>query len=48
MAEDDGSLVKILNPVDIDKAYELGFECIGYPDEVVKYLTDEEFKQLAE
>ena len=39
---DDRPLVKIISPKDIDAAYALGFECIGYPDEIVKYLTEEE------
>ena len=29
-----------------DAAYRDGFECIGYPDEVVKYLTDDEYQRL--
>ena len=48
MAEDDGPLVKILNPADIDKAYELGFECVGHPDEIVYYISEEEYKGFCE
>ncbi len=33
MAEDDGPLVRIINAKDIDRAYALGFKCVGYPDE---------------
>jgi len=44
---DDRSLVKITDSKDIDAAYALGFECIGYPDEIVKYLTKEELAELS-
>ena len=47
MAEEDGPLVKIVDSRDIDKAYDLGFECIGYPTELVKYISEEEYLQLA-
>lgn len=43
---DDRPLVKIIDSKDIDAAYALGFECIGYPDEMVKYLTEEELVEL--
>jgi len=43
---DDRPLVKITDPKDIDDAYALGFECIGYPDEIVRYLTEEEFAEF--
>ena len=46
MAENDGPLVKILNPMDVDKAYELGFECVGHPDEIVKYISEEEYMEF--
>ena len=42
----DGPLVKITDPKDIDAAYALGFECVGYPDEIVKYLSKEEYAEL--
>ncbi|MCR5292332.1 MAG: hypothetical protein K6E28_05540 [Eubacterium sp.] len=48
MAENDGPLVKILNPMDVDKAYELGFECVGHPDEIVKYISEEEYMEFSE
>ena len=43
MTEDDGPLVKIVDSKDIDKAYELGFECVGHPTEIVKYISEEEY-----
>lgn len=46
MNDNDRPLVKILDPKDIDTAYSLGFECIGYPDEIVKYLSDEELAEF--
>jgi hypothetical protein len=46
MAEDDGPLVRIINAKDIDRAYALGFKCVGYPDELVKYISEEEYKLL--
>ena len=46
MNDNDRPLVKILDPKDIDTAYSLGFECTGYPDEIVKYLSDEELAEL--
>lgn len=46
MCENDGPLIKIIHSKDIDKAYELGFECIGHPSEIVKYITQDEFNIL--
>ena len=46
MNDNDGPLVKVTDPKDLDAAYELGFECVGYPDEIVKYLSEEEFSEL--
>ena len=43
---DDRPLVKITDSKGIDAAYALGFECISYPDEIVKYLTEEELAEL--
>ncbi len=42
----DGPYLKITSPADIDKAYSLGFTCMGYPNEVMKKLTREEFEKL--
>ncbi len=46
LREGDGPLVRVMHPKDSDAAYRDGFECIGYPDEVVKYLTDDEYQRL--
>lgn len=46
LAEDDGPLVKICNSKDIDKAYSLGFQGVGYPDEIVKKVTEDEYEVL--
>ncbi len=32
----DGPYLKIKSADDIDKAYSLGFTCMGYPDEIMK------------
>lgn len=32
----DGPYLKIRSSEDIDKAYSLGFTCMGYPDEIMK------------
>ena len=48
MKEGDGPLVMVMKPEDLDKAYAMGFECIGFPNEVVKYLTDEEYEEISE
>ena len=32
----DGPYLKIRSSEDIDKAYRLGFTCMGYPDEIMK------------
>ena len=47
MNDSDGPLVKITDPSDLDAAYALGFECVGYPDEVVRYISEEEYAELA-
>ena len=44
----DGPLLRIANPKDKQKAYALGFKCIGYPNEIVKYITKEEYKKLTQ
>ncbi|WP_028508909.1 hypothetical protein [Ruminococcus sp. NK3A76] len=43
---DSGPVVRINSPQDTDKAYALGFECVGFPDELVKPVTAEEYEQL--
>ena len=45
-AEDSGPCVRIIHSKDIDKAYECGFDCVGYPDEIVKCLTADEYEYL--
>lgn len=47
-SEKDGPVLRIANPKDKQKAYALGFECVGYPDEIVKYITEEEYKKLTQ
>lgn len=42
----DGPLVKVKNSADLEKAYELGFECVGHPTEVVKYISKEEWEAI--
>ncbi|MBR1798101.1 MAG: EcsC family protein [Clostridiales bacterium] len=44
--EDDGPLVMVASPRDLEKAYELGFIRIGHPNEVVKYISEEEYNKL--
>ena len=44
MGPGDGPLVMVKYPEDIEKAYEMGFECIGHPTEVVKYISEEEYE----
>ena len=46
MTENDGPLMKLVNSKDIDKAYALGFECVGHPTEIVKYISEDEYKLL--
>lgn len=46
MRENDGPWVMIKFPSDIKKAYEMGFECLGYPDEIAKRITDDEYRRL--
>lgn len=43
---DGEPIVRINRPQDIDKAYALGFECVGYPDEIVKVVNAKEYEQL--
>ena len=47
-SEKDGSLLRLVDPKDKQKAYALGFKCIGYPNEIVKYITKEEYKKLTQ
>ncbi len=42
MAPGDGPYLKIKSSADIDKALSLGFTCMGYPDEIMKRVTEEE------
>lgn len=42
MAPGDGPYLKIKFPADIDKALSLGFTCMGYPDEIMKKVSEEE------
>jgi len=46
--ENDGPWLLIISSDDIDKAYKLGFDCIGYPDEIAKQISEEEYKILCE
>ena len=46
LSEDSGPVVRIKHSQDTGKAYALGFECVGYPDEIVKSVTAEEYEQL--
>ena len=47
-SEKDDPLLRLVGPKDKQKAYALGFECVGYPDEIVKYITEEEYKKLTQ
>ena len=46
MREEGTPCLRIKDPKDIQKAYDHGFECVGYPDELVKSLTKEEYENL--
>lgn len=46
LTEDDGPLVRIYSGADVRKAVELGFECAGYPDEMVEYISEEKYNDL--
>lgn len=46
MTEDSGPLIMITSSDDIEKAYNLGFTCIGYPTEVAKEISIEEYESL--
>lgn len=48
LTEDIRPLIMITSSDDIEKAYDLGFTCIGYPTEVVKEISIEEYKSLAQ
>lgn len=41
--DDDGPYLRITSPRDIEKAYKCGFECMGYPDEVMKEISRADF-----
>mgnify|MGYP003289626754 CR=1 FL=1 len=42
--EGDGPYIKIIESKDIDKAYKKGFECMGYPTEIMKKITQDEYQ----
>ena len=44
--EGDGPYIKIIESKDIDKAYKKGFECMGYPTEIMKKITQDEYRGL--
>ncbi|ORX75229.1 hypothetical protein BCR32DRAFT_297016 [Anaeromyces robustus] len=44
--ENDGPWLMILSSTDINKAYQLGFDCMGYPSEIAKKITEEEYNTL--
>ena len=46
LTDGDGPYLKITSPDDLKKAHAEGFECMGYPDEVMKQITREEFEIL--
>ena len=41
----DGPYLKIKSAEDIGKAYGLGFNCMGYPDEIMKRVNREEIDE---
>ena len=43
---DSPPCVKLISSGDIQKAKKLGFECAGFPDEWVRYLTQAEYESL--
>ena len=45
-AEGDGPYLKIVSGKDVDRAYALGFSCMGYPDEVMLKISEEETEKL--
>lgn len=42
----DNHYVQIAEPKDKDKAYKNGFECMGYPSEIAKKITQNEYNTL--
>lgn len=44
--DSDGPYLKVKFSSDLERAYELGFKCLGYPDEVMKEITREEFERF--
>ena len=44
--EGDGPYLRIVSYKDVDRAYALGFTCMGYPDEVMLRISKEEMEQL--
>lgn len=44
--EGDGPYVKITDSKDIDKAYAKGFECMGHPTEIMKKISQDEYRVL--
>lgn len=47
LSKDDGPLVMITSSADLKKAYDMGFHSIGYPDEVAKKISEEEYNILS-
>lgn len=43
---EDCSLIMICNSYDLEKAYSMGFDCLGYPNEIAKKITEEEYNIL--
>ncbi|MDO4879152.1 MAG: hypothetical protein Q3966_07665 [Neisseria sp.] len=41
------AMLRILSPEYLKQAYDLGFRCIGYPNEVCKDLSEGEYSALA-
>ena len=47
-SEKDDPVLRIVNPKDKQKAYSLGFKCMGHPNEIMKYITEEEYKKITQ
>ena len=43
ISDNDGPTVRICSFSDIEKAYSLGFKCFGYPNEICKRISEEEY-----
>jgi len=46
ISKGDGPYVMIINSYDIKKAYEMGFDCLGYPTEIAKKISIYEYHKL--